>query len=537
VALVLLMGCANVASLLLARGAAREQELSIRAALGGGRRRLFQQLLTENLIMALAGGAVGLLLAAWGTRALAGLVPPDLPRGDEIEIDWIVLTFTAAVSVVTGVLFGVIPAWRAARTDVIGVLKVGGSAAGDQGGRLRRALIAIQVAVVLVLLCAAGLLLNSLWRMTTVDPGFDTRRVMTMYMRLANQTCGEPARRETFSQRLLERVRTVPGVLQATSSSDLPFSSGGLIGFQLPGGTPHGHNFAELYLVDHEYLPLMQIALRRGRLLDRSDRKGGMVAVVNEAFAEQVFPGVNPLGQRVIVKDPYEIVGVVSNHREMLARGPTYSPRNAMNEATGGPRLRAMSLPAIYIPSAQADFVWCTFYLIVRTGPDPRGIAGPIRKEIAAIEPDLPVQSVATLAEWAGADSASTSFYAAVLTIFALVAVVLAAVGIYGVLAQAVGQRVREIGVRMALGATRARIVWLIGWQMLVVVGIGLGVGLGVALGSTRALASFLFDLAPTDPVTYAVVITLLILVAAVAAYFPARRATQVEPMTALRWE
>ena len=534
VALVLLIGCTNVASLLLARGAGRRQELAVRAALGSGRLRLFQQLLTENFVLAATGGAIGLLVAVWLTRIAGAIMPPEFARGDDIPIDRTVLLFTIAVSLATGALFGLVPAWRASRAHVIDALKVGAATTDRGSGRLHNALVAIEVFIVLVLCSAAGLMLNSLWRLARTELGFDMQHVMTMMLRVPNDMGSDFKRRMAFDATLLARVRLLPGVLDASTTSDLPFSSGGLVGFTLPSSArPH---WAEVFAIDPHYLSLIHLPIVRGRGLTAADQRGPRVAVINQATADKYFPGADPIGQHLLLRDDYEIVGIVGNHREMIGRDAGVRASRLRDDADTQ-AIRTTQAPAVYVPSAQAPWHAWLFYLVVRTGPNTQAVAHAIRREINEIQPNLAVKDTSTFDDWVAMSTSSSRFYTTVLTIFSLVALALAAVGIYGVLAQAVGQRVREIGIRLALGATAPLIVRAVLVQTMVLVGLGVAAGLVGSWMTTRLIRSYLFDVAPTDPTTLTVAALVLVLVAIGAAWLPARRATRIDPMQALRCE
>ena len=397
--------------------------------------------------------------------------------------------------------------------------------------------VAAQVALVVVLVSAAGLTLKSLWRMTGTDLGFDPRHVLTVKLLFPPDIGPASPRRLAFDKALLFQVRSMPGVWKASTTTDLPFPSGGITGLQLtPGERPR---WAEVFVVDPEYLSLIGLRPISGRMLSGGDdHRSTRVAIINQTLADKHFPGVNPLGQRIIIKYTYEVVGMVASHREMVRRPDQDAGIRAivLRKDEGGPMVSALSPPAVYLPSAQADWSWLT-YLVVRSTSDPRALVPRLRRTIATLVPTVSVREAATFDEWMGLTSDAPRFYATVLGSFSLAALLLAAVGIYGVLAQTVGQRVHEIGVRMALGARAGSVAWLVLSRAVTVVGLGLVLGLGGAAAVTRTFRVFLFEVSPTDPATLASATVVLVIVAAIAAWVPTRRATRVDPLTALRCE
>jgi len=396
-------------------------------------------------------------------------------------------------------------------------------------------LVAADVAVLFVLLTAGGLLLNSLWRIVSVSPGFKTRNVLALYLWTPREMSWKSGRRASFERTLLARAANVPGIVEAATASNLPFGSGFLIGLRAAGQSVPCD--AEAFAVDPSYRPLIQLPLRRGRWLAHDDKAGGHVVVVNEALARRCFPGVDPVGRQLTDGGRfYEVVGVAASHSELLT--PDRRFKAGVAAPDGGPGLIRSEVPAVYLPSAQVEWDGVpSLYLLVRTDRPPELVAAGLRREIAAVGPDVTIREVATYEEYLAGASANTRFYGTALGVFAFVALALAAVGVYGVLGQLVGQRVREIGVRMALGASRARIGWLVISGAMIPVAVGLAVGLGLAWSATRLLRSFLFELSPSDPATFAASAVVLGSVAFGAAYLPMRRATRVDPATALRWE
>ncbi len=540
VLLVLLMGCVNVATLLLARAHGREQEMAVRAALGSGRIRLLKQLVTENLVLGCMGGTVGVLLAAWGMWALRFVIPAELPRGDEISLDSWVLAFALVVTLVTSLAFGFVPALRSSKPGVMAFLKAGTNTGVGSTGVLRDVLVVVEVAVVVVLTSGGALMINSVWRMLSADLGYRSEHVMTLLLRLSNALGSDGARKLAFDSALLTRVRALPGVEHAATASDLPFSyDGGLAGlYGFKVDFDDQVHFTEAYGIDPAYLSIIHAWPTQGRLLEQSDQSGNPVAVINEAFARRYFPHVSPLGRHVLLKGPLEIVGVVANHRVLVSRegGVKAWLRPAADTQT----VRLMEPPALFIPSAYATGTalggW-SYYLVVSTHPPPESLLPAIRREIGALDPNLAVKNIATFDEWMAAPLAAIRFYAIVLAVFAAIGLCLAGVGVYGVLAHTVGRRVSEIGVRMALGATRRRIVRMVLARTLTLVAVGLSSGLLLAWWATNLVRRFLFDVRTTDPLTLTIVVFVLILVAAAASWVPARRATLIQPMQALRCE
>jgi putative ABC transport system permease protein len=525
VGFVLLIACANVANLLLARAAARRKEVAVRTALGAGRGRLVRQLLTESLVLAVVGGAIGLLLAYCGVHVLERGLPADTPRLAEIAIDLQVLGFTLLITLLTGVLFGVLPALRASRADVHGALKQGarpGFSAGHR--RLSATLVAGEIALAVVLVSGAGLLIRSFSELLRVDPGFRVESVVSARITPPPVLYGEAHRQRAFYAELLERTQTLPGVQSVAATNQLPLV-GQWSGFAFEvEGDPYLPGTSAPTTADRrvtpEYLRVMGIPLLSGRLLSEADRQGTPgVALVNEAMARQSWPGEDPVGKRfkpVWWQDQWiTVVGVVANVRQQ--------------------GLAAEVEPEIYRPFAQEPTDAMT--LILRTTADPGALVANLRSALAAVDPDVPVSEIRTLEQVISQAVTTPRFTMLLLTVFAALALVLGAVGIYGVLSYAVGQRTHEIGVRMALGARRSDMLALVVQQGLVLTLIGVGVGLLGAFAATRLLRTLLFEVSPTDPLTFLAVPLLLGAVALLASYLPARRAARVDPMIALRSE
>jgi putative ABC transport system permease protein len=524
VLVVVLIACANVANLLLVRASVRAKELAIRAALGARRGRLLVQLLTESLVLAAAGGGLGLLLACWVIGPLQRLSAGAIPRVEDVAIDWRVLAFSAAVSLATGVFFGLVPAWQASRADLQQVLREGGRSSASGGGRwLRSGLLVCEVGLSLVLLVGAALLLRSFYRLTSVDPGFQPDRALAFRVALPNVTYPEDHDRTAFYDRLLTRLEQMPGIRSAGMVQTLPLRGGYVLSFAIRGrapARPGEEPSANYRSVSPHFFASLGVNLQRGRVFTGNDRSGSpLVAVVDQAFASRYFPNEDPIGQGIDIGNGtdgfYEIVGVVGNVRyEDLEAAPD---------------------PTMYVPFAQNPF--STMWLVARTDGDPALLAGAARDAVRELDPALPAFSMAPLSSIVSEAVAQRRFSMLLLGLFALTALFLAAVGLYGVVAYGVSQRTQEIGLRMAMGADRTDVLRLIvgGGMRLAVVGVA--AGLAVALLVARVIASMLYELTPFDPVSYAATAVVLLAVAALACFVPARRAMQVDPIVALRQE
>jgi putative ABC transport system permease protein len=524
VGLVLLIACANVANLLLARSAARTREVAVRAALGAGRSRLVRQFMTENVLLALGAGGIGLLVSIWGVEALVRLVPADVPRLSEIGVDGAVLLFTLVVSLLTGAAFGLIPALQASRPDLQASLKEGSRGAGE-GRRSRRfsgLIVVAEVALSLVLLCAAGLLFKSLVRLLSVDPGFRTENLLVMRIDLPETRYPEADQRRAFFREITERVSTVPGVDSAAAALALPFSGmAATLTFEVEGrSSPGGEDLATEYQpVSPGYFRTMGIPLIKGRTFTgRDDADAPRVVVINEAMARWQWPGEDPIGRSIAVADPsdfMEIVGVVGDVRHF---GLESAPR-----------------PEVYISCLQDP--WPFMALVVRAKVDPLSLTGAVRDQVLAVDPEQAVYAVSTFEQVIERSTKQRRFTALLLGLFTGVALLLALVGIYGVMSNSVGQRAHEIGIRMALGARRDEVLRLVmGWGLRMVLQ-GTVIGLAAALVLTRFLSSMLFGISPADPIVLASVVLVLVAASALAAYLPAHRASRVDPVVALRNE
>jgi putative ABC transport system permease protein len=522
VGLVLLIACANVANLLLARASARRREIAVRLAVGASRGRLLRQLLTESLLLALLGGGAGLIVTQWSSSVLSGFFPPQELAGLDLSTDWRVLVFTLVVTLITGLLFGFVPALQASRLNLIPSLKDDSRSYGQHLRRLglRDLLVIAQLALSLTLLIGAALLVRSLQHALRFDPGFAAQNLMTASLATRGANLSHQQGR-SFYDEALQRTGSLPGVQSVTLTAVVPVSGGGeRRGVQFEGYQPQAGEDTELNtnVVGSNYFTTMGIPIVGGRDFNTQDKEGSpRVLVVNEELARRYFAGA-AVGKRLrFGSDPTfnEIVGVV---------------RNAKHRS-----LREAPLPVIYIPLSQEYRGGMT--LMVRTVGDPAGVVGAVRNEMRALNKDVPLFSVQTMPERIGDQLATDRMMAVLLSVFGGGGLLLASIGIYGVMSYAVAQRTREIGIRVALGAERHDILKLIVGQGLVLILIGAGLGLGLAFAATRVLKSVLFGVSATDPLTFGSVVVLLIGVALLACYLPARRATKVDALVALRYE
>lgn len=529
VGLVLLIACANFANLLLARAAARRQELVIRAALGAGRARLVRQMLTESTLLSLVGGAGGLVLAMWGIDLLTALKPANLPRLSSIGIDGWVLAFTLGVSVLTGVVFGLVPALNASKLEAGEALKE--SSRSSTGGmarlRARNLLVVSEIALALVLLIGAGLLIKSLWRLRTIDPGFNPEGLITMRIELPEARYREIPKQTQFRQRILESINSIPGT-QAVMISELPMSGDSLThNFIIDGRPPIAPGTEpelETRTVAGDYFRTMGIPLIAGRDFTAQDNADApMVGLVNERFVHEYFPNENPIGGRIAwargtPRQWMTIIGVVGDVKHFGLNLP--------------------ELPAFYGSYVQLNQPWKRWmYMAVRGGQNSGVLVGQVKSEIWKVDPAIPLTRLRTMSEVMSASLSAQRFNMTLMGIFAAVALVLAAVGIYGVVSYSVTQRTHEIGIRMALGAETGDVLRIVLRQGLMLAGLGVGIGLVAAFAVSRVMSTLLFGVSTTDPAIFAAISLVLTGVALGATLIPARRATKVDPMIALRYE
>ena len=526
VGFVLLIACANVANLLLARASARRKEIAVRAGLGASRWRIARQLLTESVMLSLVGGTLGVLVAWWGTRALVALSPPALINLKTVGVKLPVLAFTLGLSVITGIVFGLVPALEATRFDLHGSLKEGGKNVGGTSGshRVRSLFVVTQVALAMVLLVGAGLFIRSLRRLESVDPGFNANNLLTMRVTLPLAKYEEEPKRIEFFKKALEQMRAIPGVEAAGAINSAPFT--GLYpgtnvevdGQKLPPGQELKTGVC---VTDADYFATMQIPLKQGRMYTEQEAtEMRHVVLVNEEFVRQNLGGLNPLGKRLTIymkqeNVPTEIIGVVANHKHLGLDLPIE--------------------PMVYWP--HSELVYTGMTLMLRTRGDANAIAPAARNVIRSLDPQQPIGEVATMESLLSTSVARSRFSASLLTVFSFVALVMAAVGIYGVMSYSVLQRTHEIGVRMALGAGRFDVLKLVVKKGIVLGVIGVAAGLAASFALTRLISSLLFEVTATDAATFTAVSVGLFLVTLIACYVPARRATRVDPLKALRYE
>ena len=533
VGFVLLIACGNVANLLLGRAAGRQKEIAIRSALGADGGRLFRQLLTESLVLAAVGGAAGVLLARFGIRFLVSMSPPGVPRLAEAGLSGNVLAFTSLITLACGFVFGLAPALRVTRTDLQSTLREGGkgSSMGVTRDKLRSALVVAEVAVALVLLAAAGLLIRSAMMLQNVRPGFDPTNVLSFRLALPAPRYGEPARAEQAFDRILTQVAAVPGANSVALTSSAPFSGGGQNGLRIEGrdADPKNAINATLRMISPRYFETMRIPVKRGRVFHAHDVAGApKVMIINETLARQAWPGQDPIGKRIDCCEDLpvgesawkEVVGVVGDVR---AWGLGESVR-----------------PEFYLPIAQApkeawSWIGRSMTVVARSSANPASLTKSAQRAVWAVDPTIPLFQVRTLEEAMRRTTSSTRFNMMLLTMLAATGLLLAAIGIYGVVGYFVSQRTQEIGIRMALGASPGNVQRMIVRQGATLAAAGVVVGLIVSFAVTRGLSSLLFGISARDPVTLAGVGVLLGTIAILASYLPARHATKVDPLASLR--
>jgi predicted permease len=526
---VLLIACVNVANLLLARASGRETELAVRTALGAGRARIVRQLLTESVVLSLLGGLAGVGLAVWATRALVALAPDRTPRLQEVGVDGSVLLFTLAVSVATGLLFGLVPALRASLPDLGAVLKEGARGSkGRPATRARSVLVVAETALAVVLLAGAGLLLRSFGHLLQVDPGFNPENALVFNLAPPESKYGEDPQLRSLSHQLLERMQTLPGVTAAgIAGFGRPLDNSGFtLSFTIEGRPepkPGEEPSMRVALVTPGYFQAMGLPIVRGRAFNEQDRDGSAkVAILTEAAVRKYFPGENPIGRRIVLgwtsdgdQRGGEVVGVAKDFKQST--------------------LDRDADPQIFLLFDQAPIG--AMSVILRSTADPAAVIAAVRTQVKEVDPNLPLYKLQTMEDLVSSSVSQPRFYMLLLGGFAAVALLMAAIGMYGVIAYGVSQRSQEIGVRMALGATRDRVVRMVLGQGLVLALLGAVAGVAGALFATRGMRSLLFGVSAGDPAIYMGVAAVLVLVAALASYLPARRAARTEPQMALRGE
>ena len=526
---VLLIACANVANLLLANAAGRQKEMAIRAALGASRLRVMRQLLTESTMLALAGGALGLLLSVWGVSLITKLLPPDFPRIHEIGMDWRVLGFTLAASMLTGLLFGFAPALHVSKTDVQEAMKETGrgSTGGLRRSRLRHGLIIAEVALSVVLLAGAGLLFRSFMRLQAVDAGFSSHQVLTARLSASGTNFPDDAATVSFYDKVLQRLSTVPGVEHAGVINTLPLGKGPTTAFRVEGRpvlTRDNWARTNFRSVSADYFRAMSIPLLQGRSFTAQDNQGTpFVTVINQVVAQREFPGENPIGKRITFgrvdsqQQPvwFEIVGITANIRSS--------------------ELREEPESELYFSANQSPFG--TMALVVRSSVEPASLAASVRQVVSEVDKSVPVSDVKTMDHIVSESVTQPRFNLFLLGLFSGIALLLSVAGIYGVTAYSVTQRTHELGIRIALGAQVSDVLRMIMGQGMTVIGIGIVIGLVAAFVLMRFMNSLLFGVTATDPFTFAGITAVLIGAGLLACYIPARRATKVDPLVALRSE
>ncbi|MGD8700233.1 MAG: ADOP family duplicated permease, partial [Gemmatimonadales bacterium] len=539
VGFVLLIACANVASLLLSRGESRRRELAVRLALGAGRRRVVRQLLTESVLLGLAGGVLGIGLAYAGIRLLQPAVADSIPSTllGRIGLDYTVLAFTFVVAVGSGLLFGIAPALRASGQPLAAELKEGGrgGTAGRARQHLRSGLVVGEVALSLVLLIGAGLMIQSLRQLHNVDKGFDSANIFTARISLPRIRYDEKEKAWPFFDSLLRRVQALPGVQSASLTQIVPLQGNSWEQSLVPEGVaPDPENLQSVlyYMVTPDHLWTFGIPLLRGRVFNEQDRDGAaLVCMIDETMAEKFWPGEDPIGKRVSLM----------NEAEELTGGDPILKYRTVVGVVRNVRHYELETPAritIYVPFAQMNGHWTSaVHIAAKTVADPLMLTEMVRRELNALDPEIPLYQIETMEGYVREALSNTRLVGGLLTIFSVLALVLSAIGIFGVMSFAVVQRLREIGIRMAIGAHAGDVVRLVAGQGLKVAALGVALGLFAAFALTRLLSSVLYEVDPVEPITYAVFAVFLVGVSLLAAYWPARRATRVDPVSVLREE
>lgn len=530
VAFVLLIACTNVANILLARLTQRERELAVRVALGASRPRLLRQMLTESLLLSFIGGLAGLLLGLWGVALFVKLSPGDIPRLDEVRLDWRLLAFSLLVSLATGIAFGLLPALQATRLDPQRALaesgtKVSGS---PRQRRLRHLLVVCEIALAQVLLIGAGLLLISFAHLQAVKPGFNPHNLLTARLALPTEKYADDSRKTDFYNRLLERLQALPGVRSAALVMSLPLTdltiNRGFVVEGRPQPRPGENISVDYQVISPNYFAAMEIPLLRGRAFtEADDADKPRVVIIDESMARKYFPAADPVGQRIALGDPNRqdswctIVGVV----------------DSVHYAS----IDTLPAPTAYTPYRQDRESWARMAVVLRTSVEPASLTAAVRSAVATVDPDQPVTKVETMEQLMGEAVSRPRFIMLLLGVLATVALALAAIGIYGLLSYSITERTRELGIRLALGAPKRAVFKLVMGQGLLLTLLGIGIGLLAALALTRFLTDLLFGVSSTDPLIFGLIALLLSIVALVACYLPARRAANVDPLIALQYE
>ncbi len=531
VALVLLISCANIAGLLLAQYAARSKEIAIRAALGAGRGRLIRQFFLEGLLISLLGSAVGILLAKFGVDLILKLVPQQIPRLNQVSVDLPVLGFTLLLSILTCIAFGLLPSWHASKPDLQDALDQGGRGSGTGVGRqaFRRLLVVFQVSVAVILVTGAGLLIRTFWHLRQVDPGFKPEHVLSLTVTLPQSKYRDTTQINNFYNQLIDRIQNLPGVRSAAIAYDHPLQSNWVDGFSIEGrpASQLPDTSAHFNPVSHDYFRTIGTPIVRGReFTQQDDQDHPGVMIINETFARRFFPNEEAVGKRIQPNPPariwqnqrfvsFEIVGIARDVR------------------SGG--LKADPEPTYYVPASQSPLP--DMSILVRTQGDPTALVSPLRNAVLSIDSNQPIATISTLEQIVNDNIAQPRLNMLLMVLFACLALLLASVGVYGLLSFAVAQRAQEIGIRMALGAQVSDVLKLVIKHGMVLVFVGELIGLAGALVFTRLMSGLLFGVKSTDAATFAVVLAGLALVALVACYIPARRAAKVDPLVALRNE
>jgi putative ABC transport system permease protein len=532
VLLVLLIACANVANLLLARAVDRQKEIAVRIALGASRLHIVRQFLVESVVLACIGGAAGLLVAAWTVSLFVGTATTALPRAQNIAIEWPVLLFALGLSVATGILFGVIPALQAARMPIRDALNEEGrgGAGGPRHRRMRSALVVAEIGLALVLLIGAGLLIRSFAALTQVSPGFDPANLLVVNLPLSPAHYGEPPRRAAFAGRLVHRVTALPGVQRAGLTTTLPMAgAGATLHFNRMAYPPQGPDdyvMTGFRAVTPGYLETLGVPLRRGRMISARDHAGApRVAVINESMARQYFPDRDALGERIMIgTEPspdfpaIEIVGIVGDVRQSFETGSGAE----------------MFLPYVQFPTPQLTPMYLNTALVVRTAGEPLDLAGAVRAAVRELDAAQPLVNVRTMEAAMAGTVAQPRSQMTLLLVFASIAVALAAIGVYGVMAYTVSQRIPEIGIRLAVGASPSQVVWMVVWQGAQLALMGTALGMIAAALASGAIQGLLFDVRGLDPLTFVVAPLVLGAAALLASYIPARRAARISPLVAM---